>query len=44
MKVEPEIQEFKLKQANQSLVELNSGKIRGFKVLIMEGQTTGVPR
>jgi propanol-preferring alcohol dehydrogenase len=35
MKIQPEIQEFKLEEANQALVELKSGKIRGSKVLVM---------
>jgi propanol-preferring alcohol dehydrogenase len=33
MQIEPEIQEFKLEEANEALVELKSGKIRGSKVL-----------
>jgi propanol-preferring alcohol dehydrogenase len=36
MQIEPEIQEFKLEEANEALVELKSGKIRGSKVLRME--------
>lgn len=35
MKIQPEIQEFKLEDANKALVELKSGKIRGSKVLVM---------
>jgi len=37
MKIQPEIQEFKLEEANKALVELKSGKIRGSKVLVMPG-------
>jgi propanol-preferring alcohol dehydrogenase len=33
--ITPEIQEYKLEEANKALVELKSGKIRGSKVLIM---------
>jgi len=33
--IEPEVQEFKLEEANEALVELKSGRIRGSKVLIM---------
>jgi propanol-preferring alcohol dehydrogenase len=33
MQIEPEIQEFKLEEANEALVELKSGRIRGAKVL-----------
>ncbi len=36
MQIEPEIQEFKLEEANKALVELKSGKIRGSKVLRMK--------
>ncbi len=36
MKIQPEIQEFKLEEANKALVELKSGKIRGSKVLVMQ--------
>jgi propanol-preferring alcohol dehydrogenase len=36
MQIEPEIQEFKLEEANEALVELKSGKIRGSKVLRMK--------
>ena len=36
MPIEPEIQEFKLEEANEALVELKGGKIRGSKVLKME--------
>ena len=35
MQIHPEIQPFKLEEANAALVELKSGKIRGSKVLIM---------
>ncbi len=35
MKIRPEVQEFKLEEANKALVELKSGKIRGSKVLVM---------
>jgi propanol-preferring alcohol dehydrogenase len=35
MHIEPEIQEFRLEDANKALVELKSGKIRGSKVLRM---------
>jgi propanol-preferring alcohol dehydrogenase len=35
MKIQPEIQEFRLEEANRALVELKSGKIRGSKVLVM---------
>lgn len=35
MHIAPEIQEFRLEEANQALVELKSGKIRGSKVLRM---------
>jgi propanol-preferring alcohol dehydrogenase len=35
MKIQPEIQEFRLEEANKALVELKSGKIRGSKVLVM---------
>jgi propanol-preferring alcohol dehydrogenase len=37
MPIEPEIQEFKLEEANEALVELKGGKIRGSKVLRMAG-------
>jgi len=33
MPIEPEIQEFKLEESNEALVELKGGKIRGAKVL-----------
>ena len=33
--IQPEIQEFRLEEANEALVELKSGKIRGSKVLTM---------
>jgi propanol-preferring alcohol dehydrogenase len=33
MQIEPEIQEFRLEEANEALVELKSGRIRGAKVL-----------
>jgi propanol-preferring alcohol dehydrogenase len=33
MKIQPETQEFKLEEANQALVDLKNGKIRGSKVL-----------
>jgi len=33
--IEPEIQQFKLEEANKALIELKSGKIRGSKVLKM---------
>jgi propanol-preferring alcohol dehydrogenase len=35
MKIQPEIQEYRLEEANKALVELKSGKIRGSKVLVM---------
>jgi propanol-preferring alcohol dehydrogenase len=35
MKIRPEVQEYKLEEANKALVELKSGKIRGSKVLVM---------
>ncbi len=35
MQIEPEIQAFTLKEANEALVELKSGKIRGSKLLRM---------
>ncbi len=35
-KIAPEVQEFKLEEANKALVELKSGKIRGSKVLKMQ--------
>jgi propanol-preferring alcohol dehydrogenase len=35
--ITPEVQEFKLEDANKALVELRSGKIRGSKVLKMPG-------
>jgi len=35
MQIEPEIQAFKLEEANKALTELKSGKIRGSKVLRM---------
>ena len=34
MNIQPEIQEFRLEEANKALVELKSGKIRGSKVLV----------
>ncbi len=37
MKIQPETQEYKLEEANQALVELKSGNIRGSKVLVMPG-------
>jgi propanol-preferring alcohol dehydrogenase len=39
IKIQPEIQEFRLEDANKALVELKSGKIRGSKVLVMPGPT-----
>jgi alcohol dehydrogenase, propanol-preferring len=36
MKIQPEIEEFKLEEANRALVELKSSKIRGSSVLAME--------
>lgn len=36
MDIRPEIQEFRLEEANKALIELKSGKIRGSKVLIMK--------
>lgn len=33
MHIEPEIQEFRLEEANKALIEMKSGKIRGSKVL-----------
>ncbi len=35
MQIEPEIQAFTLEEANEALVELKSGKIRGAKLLRM---------
>jgi propanol-preferring alcohol dehydrogenase len=35
MKIQPEIQEFRLEEANQALVELKTGNIRGSKVLVI---------
>jgi propanol-preferring alcohol dehydrogenase len=35
MKIRPEVQEYRLEEANKALVELKSGKIRGSKVLVM---------
>jgi propanol-preferring alcohol dehydrogenase len=35
MKIRPEIQRFRLEDANRALAELKSGKIRGSKVLVM---------
>lgn len=35
MHIEPEIQEFRLEEANKALIELKGGKIRGSKVLRM---------
>jgi propanol-preferring alcohol dehydrogenase len=35
MKIQPEVQEYKLEEANKALVELKSGKIRGSKVLVL---------
>jgi propanol-preferring alcohol dehydrogenase len=35
MHIEPEVQEFRLEEANKALVEMKSGKIRGSKVLRM---------
>ena len=37
MKIQPEIEEFKLGEANRTLIELKSSKIRGSKVLVMKG-------
>jgi propanol-preferring alcohol dehydrogenase len=37
MKIQPEIRTYKLEGANKALVELKSGKIRGSKVLVMQG-------
>jgi propanol-preferring alcohol dehydrogenase len=37
MKIHPEIQEYRLEEANKALVELKGGKIRGSKVLVMRG-------
>jgi propanol-preferring alcohol dehydrogenase len=34
--IEPEIQQFRLEEANEALLELRSGKIRGSKVLKMQ--------
>ncbi|MDZ7843346.1 MAG: zinc-dependent alcohol dehydrogenase family protein [Anaerolineales bacterium] len=34
--IEPEVQEFPLKEANQALLELKTGEIRGAKVLVMD--------
>ncbi len=33
--IRPEVQEFKLEEANRALVEIKSGRIRGSKVLVM---------
>jgi propanol-preferring alcohol dehydrogenase len=33
--LEPETQEFPLEDANQALLEIKTGKIRGSKVLVM---------
>jgi len=33
--IKPEYQEYELKDANQALVEMNQGKIRGLKVLVI---------
>jgi propanol-preferring alcohol dehydrogenase len=35
MRIEPEIQEYRLEEANKALIELKGGKIRGSKVLRM---------
>jgi propanol-preferring alcohol dehydrogenase len=35
MKIQPEIQKFRLEEANRALMELKSGRIRGSKVLVM---------
>jgi alcohol dehydrogenase, propanol-preferring len=35
MQIQPEIQEYRLEDANKALVELKNGKIRGSKVLLM---------
>ena len=35
MQIQPEVQQFRLEEANQALVELKAGKIRGSKVLVM---------
>jgi propanol-preferring alcohol dehydrogenase len=35
MKIQPEVQEYRLEEANKALVDLKSGKIRGSKVLVM---------
>ena len=34
--IKPEVQEFRLEEANQALMELKGGKIRGAKVLRMD--------
>jgi propanol-preferring alcohol dehydrogenase len=38
MKIQPEIQEYKLEEVNKALVDLKSGKIRGSKVLVMQSE------
>ena len=35
--IRPEVQKFALPDANQALVELKEGKIRGAKVVVMSG-------
>ncbi len=34
-RIKPEVQEFRLEDANEALVQLKSGRIRGSKVLVM---------
>ena len=34
--IKPEVQEFRLEEANKALIELKEGRIRGAKVLIMD--------
>jgi propanol-preferring alcohol dehydrogenase len=36
MQIKPEIQEFRLEEANKALIELKERKIRGAKVLIVK--------
>ena len=35
MRIEPEVQEFKLEEANEALAELKAGRVRGAKVLMV---------
>jgi propanol-preferring alcohol dehydrogenase len=36
MNIFPDVEEFKLEEANKALLELKQGKIRGAKVLVVE--------